>query len=238
VDDLAPAEARLAWEHAQRMGWSPDAAERYCHRCGISAGRGAATSLGCSECINTQFHWQRVTRLSAYVDPVKHWIQAFKFSRQWYWAPYLAEAMAQRIDVSPDPANCAVVPVPMPTLRRWKRGFNQSHLLAQHIARVRKVTLADVLYRVKYAQPQTNLDTAASRLRNVKDNFGIADVDLTGWHVWLIDDVKTTGATANACARLLKQAGAASVHLAVIAVANPHRPEAVSALSGVDGAET
>jgi predicted amidophosphoribosyltransferase len=47
------------------------------------------------------------------------------------------------------------------------------------------------------------------------------NIDLAGWRVWLIDDVKTSGATAGACARLLKKAGAARVNLAVMAVGDP-----------------
>ena len=55
----------------------------------------------------------------------------------------------------------------------------------------------------------------------MRNSFAIEAVDLTGHEVLLIDDVKTTGATLSACTRLLKQAGALSVHVAVIAVADP-----------------
>lgn len=221
LDELAPAEVRLAWDHAIEQGWSPDTADKYCHRCGVSVGRGAATERGCSHCLNLSLPWHRVERVSSYVSPMNHWIHALKFGRKWQWARPLADSLAMKVDLPPDGANVAVVPVPMPLLRRWRRGFNQSHLLAARIARARRMTFADILHRVKYAQPQTNLDTAHSRLQNVKNNFRIAPVDLTGWHIWLIDDVKTTGATAGACARLLRKAGASRVNLAVVAVADP-----------------
>jgi ComF family protein len=108
-----------------------------------------------------------------------------------------------------------VVPVPLHWWKRWQRGFNQAELLAREVARRWQAPLLSVLRRKKYTAAQAGL-TNAQRRRNAAGAFAVHG-RLDGKHVLLVDDVLTTGATASACARALKRAGAARVTLLTLA---------------------
>jgi predicted amidophosphoribosyltransferase len=117
-----------------------------------------------------------------------------------------------------------VCPTPMPWRRRWRRGYNQAHLMALAFGKTRNWRVAPLLYRSRYTPPQTAIPPSA-RPANVRRSFGIRRVDLTGYDIWLIDDVKTTGSTLKQCARLLRRHGARSINIAVAAVADPRRQD-------------
>ncbi len=114
-----------------------------------------------------------------------------------------------------------IVPMPLHWYRRWRRGFNQSELLAKAVARRTGLPVANrVLQRKRHAAPQSGL-TSAARRRNVAGLFSIADrASVAGRRILLVDDVLTTGATAQAAARALKSAGAAQVVLLTLARAD------------------
>jgi ComF family protein len=113
-----------------------------------------------------------------------------------------------------------IVPVPLHWRRRWNRGFNQAELLAREVSRHRRIPLLNALRRSKATANQAGL-TSAGRRRNIAGAFqSRAGVDLHGKRVLLIDDVFTTGATAGACARALKKAGAGTVCLLTLARAD------------------
>ncbi len=111
----------------------------------------------------------------------------------------------------------AVVPVPLHWRKRWQRGFNQAELLARSVARQRRVPLIDALRRKRSTAVQATL-ASAGRRRNVAGAFEMRRrADVAGKQILLIDDVMTTGATASACASVLKRAGAQSVSLVTLA---------------------
>jgi ComF family protein len=118
-----------------------------------------------------------------------------------------AIAIDERFDV--------VTPVPLHWRKHWQRGFNQADLLAAQVAKRRKIALLRCLRRKKPTEVQASL-AVAGRRRNVAGAFEIR-ADVRGKRVLLIDDVMTTGATASACATVLKRAGAKSVSLATLA---------------------
>ena len=109
------------------------------------------------------------------------------------------------------------VPVPLSRKRlRW-RGFNQAELLARKVAGKYNLELdSGNLIRVKHKKPQANL-TEISRLENVKECFSWQGGDLNKRNIILIDDVVTTGATLNACAKVLKASGAGEIWGLVVA---------------------
>jgi ComF family protein len=114
-----------------------------------------------------------------------------------------------------------IVPVPLHRLRLWQRRFNQAALLAQRIGRsTGKSVCLQVLTRARQTRQQVGL-TADERRRNVRAAFNVDPVErwrIEGRSVLLIDDVRTTGATAAACADTLKKAGAARVNLLTFAL--------------------
>ena len=120
------------------------------------------------------------------------------------------------------PGAALVMPVPLHRLRLWRRRFNQSALLAGELARHYELPL-DLfsLARIRPTRTQTGL-SASQRQRNVAGAFRVMGKKaVSGRRIILVDDVLTTGATANACARTLKKAGAEKVFLLTIARASP-----------------
>jgi ComF family protein len=114
-------------------------------------------------------------------------------------------------------------------VKRWPRGFNQSELLARAIARRYGMPISPVLRRVRATAVQAGLSHSARRA-NVEGAFRVRrGVSLEGRRVLLVDDVMTTGATASACARALKQAGARYVAVLTLARAD-RRPLAATGL--------
>jgi ComF family protein len=108
-----------------------------------------------------------------------------------------------------------VTAVPLHWFKRWRRGFNQSELLGQAIARARNIPSASVLRRTGATRAQAGLSNAQRR-ENVAGAFR-ARRRLNGLRILLVDDVMTTGATAGACAKALKKAGARSVSVLSLA---------------------
>jgi len=111
-----------------------------------------------------------------------------------------------------------LVPVPLHQKRLRERGYNQSCLLAQQLGRLGHLPVVDdCLIRQRHAPPQARTATVNERRSNVADAFSCRDLRLEGKQVLLIDDVSTSGATLDACARALKGAGAVSVWGLVLA---------------------
>jgi ComF family protein len=114
-----------------------------------------------------------------------------------------------------------IVPVPLYWRRQWTRGFNQAELLAGHLAKRRGIPVVNALRRKRATATQAGLATAGRR-RNVAGAFALRvksrlDPKLAGKKILLIDDVMTTGATASACASVLKRGGAKSISLLTVA---------------------
>jgi ComF family protein len=121
------------------------------------------------------------------------------------------------IDVLRDAS--VAVPVPLHRTRRWMRGFNQASALARHL----DLPVLPALKRIRATPSQTDLP-AARRHANVRNAFALRRrYDVRGLCVVLVDDVSTTGATLEACARVLIDAGAREVR-AVTAARVASRP--------------
>ena len=148
-----------------------------------------------------------------------------KFHKEWGWATWFGQQLAAAVQPIAEPEKTVVCHVPMPWIRRWRRGFSQARLMAAAFAARTGLRHAPILRRKGWQPPQTSMVLRSQRRDNVKDAFRIEAVDLTGYHVWLVDDVKNTGSSLTPCVKLLKQAGAASVNVAVAAVADPKQAD-------------
>lgn len=139
-------------------------------------------------------------------------IHAFKYSAWKAIAPGMADRMARLAwpaDVLDE--RTAIIPVPLARSRERERGYNQSALLAEEMSRRWQIPVwTDVVERSRATRTQTEL-TPGERLSNVAGAFRARDCagrKLRGAHVVIVDDVVTTGATLNACALALFEAGA------------------------------
>lgn len=214
-------------QEAREAGWRPDPPSAYCWRCGASAPVETVTLEGCPECFGQKLPWNRVFRLSSYEDPMAGWIKRLKFGRGWTVGPWIGQRLARQIPALDSELPEIVVPVPLHWMRRVSRGYNQAKLIAERFAAVRGLPLVPVLKRPRRTRPQSLL-TPGQRKSNVRHSFASIPVDLTGYRVWLVDDVKTTGSTFRECCRLLRKRGAAEIMLLVAAVAGGQKaPDAL-----------
>ncbi len=116
-----------------------------------------------------------------------------------------------------DQAFDAVVPVPLHSLRKREREFNQAEVLGRELIRAHEWELCDALERIRYTVTQTHFDRR-HRMRNLRDAFRMrAGAIVRGKSLLLVDDVLTTGSTLDECARVLLAAGARTVHALTVA---------------------
>lgn len=118
----------------------------------------------------------------------------------------------------------ALVPVPLHPKRLRERGFNQARALCDAVGRLRSLPVVEALWRERYTRTQTRLN-ADKRISNVRGAF-VCRMDVRGMRLVLVDDVRTTGATARNCAETLLRAGAESVTLLTATIARPGRDAA------------
>ena len=172
----------------------------------------------CGACLRETPHFERTIALFRYDFPADRIIHALKYGHQLAVAAWSAQRLAERIGSEPYDR---IVPLPLHPERLRERGFNQSAEIARSLQNWLKfpVDRKNVL-RTRATPPQADLPHKA-RHKNVRGAFECR-ADFTDQRLLLIDDVMTTGATVNECARVLKLHGAAEVTVAVIARALKH----------------
>jgi ComF family protein len=180
----------------------------------------------CPRCRRAPRVVDRSRAVGEYEGSLRDIIHAFKYDSRTSLARRLGAMMRAAGDDVLRDASCAI-PIPLHPWRRLHRGFNQATELAQRL----HVPVVHALWRRRATVPQSGL-TAADRRRNVREVFVLSPWVRTraarlAWLedrcVVLVDDVRTTGATLDACARVLKGAGAREVRALTIARAAPPR---------------
>jgi len=190
----------------------------YCPRCAAPLPIRPADTA-CIECQARRFHFSSVTRLGRYEGPLRAAVLKLKDARQRGLALALADLLVDaRGERLREWQVDAVVPVPMHWSRRLWRGGNSPSTIATRLASRLEVPLADhLLARRRRTVPQASLSPRRRRA-NVRGAFRAArHRNLPGARLLLVDDIMTTGATVDEAAKILLQAGAAFVGVAVVA---------------------
>lgn len=165
----------------------------------------------CQNCRGRRFFFERAVAGVLAKGMVREMVHRLKYRGERWLARPLAEWMVEvcereaaeglgRADV--------IVPVPLHWRREWVRGYNQAELLARELGRRLRLPVSGVLERIRYTESQTHFDRR-ERMRNPGGAFGLRrgkGVENLG--ILLVDDVFTTGATLDGCARVLREAGA------------------------------
>lgn len=194
--------------------------EPCCESCQRPMGNAATTkSAQCYACIADPPRHSGIAAACLYNDASRKLMLAFKHGGKIALAPLLARLIAARIPKS-EAGPPLLVPVPLHRWRIWQRGYNQAALLARELERLDKgELLVDALVRRKRTPSLGGLGreereralAGAIKLRSDASQI------IAGRHIWLIDDVLTSGATSDACTATLLDAGAASVGIACFA---------------------
>jgi len=160
-----------------------------------------------------KFAFDAVLHAANYDDVIKRCIHLFKYENKVQMKDLLGKLMSDFAGRNIDPDEIDfVVPVPLHPVKLRERQFNQSEVLAAYLAKkLNKKMVKDRLKRIKYTMPQTELKRE-QRLKNVNGAFRAKrNTNFEDKTVLLVDDVLTTGATLNECAKALKDAGAKKV---------------------------
>ena len=173
----------------------------------------------CEACLRKRPFFERIHAGYLYRGAVREAVHRFKYGGETLLSgslgPLLAEFAAARVERS---GTFMTVPVPLHPKRLRQRGYNQSLLLARHVA-ARLATPLDFLSlrRVRHTAPQSGLGSEERR-RNVRGAFAVNNPGVVkGKTVLLVDDVATTGNTLNECARVLGKAGCERILCVVLA---------------------
>lgn len=172
----------------------------------------------CPNCDGRRWNLETIVPACRYGGGVKGMIQRFKYGRDITLARPLGILLARALG---DPRIAgrtfdAVVPVPLHPQRERERGFNQAALLAGFLAGSRGVLRRDLLRRTRPTLQQAGFDRS-HRMENLRGAFALRRQLPRDATLLLVDDVSTTGATLNACAAVLKEAGAAETVAVVVA---------------------
>lgn|SRR5487761_2316745 len=191
----------------------PRLGKAHCPVCGLPTLNGNI----CGKCLKHAPSFEATLSSFAYAFPVDKLVQAIKFSGRLALVNQLADALALRISTRPD----YIVAMPLHPMRLRERGFNQSQLIAQRLAKNLEVSLlTDVCNRTRNTSPQSTLPWQ-ERGKNMRNAF-TCSADFSGKHIAIVDDVMTTGTTIGELARTLRTKGATKVSAWVLARTLPH----------------
>jgi ComF family protein len=185
----------------------------FCERCGLPYPGDLNTPFECTNC--REMEWDFSSARSAVVarNVVREVVHRYKYQRALWFESFLADLFLQgALPALRERDWDLIVPVPLYSVKRREREFNQAERLAAYLGAAAGIPLnSKLLCRVRPTATQTLL-TRQQRAANMRGAFGVrSGARLNGESVILVDDVFTTGATTNACARVLQAAGAGEV---------------------------
>lgn len=191
----------------------PELPQKRCPRCALPTPHGET----CGRCLRRPPEHDAALAAYRYDFPLDKLVQSFKYGHRLAWGQYFGGVLGQLVEGL---AVDVIVPLPLHLGRLRERGFNQAMELARPIAKQHGWRIDPTLcQRVRPTPPQADLHWR-QRVKNIRGAFHCT-ADLTGKRVLLVDDVMTTGASLNECARTLKLHGAAHVTALAVARALP-----------------
>ena len=190
----------------------------FCERCAEPYSRTAPGEFLCANCLDRRWSLERVRAAYRAVGTVREAILRFKYGREYHLRPWLGRWMRDGFrQYYAEEKWDALVPVPHHSERKKIRGFNQSAEIARWLSARIGIPVEEGLARVRATLSQARLKRV-ERLSNLRGALALAPgFDPRGRRLLICDDVFTTGATADACARVLRKAGAAEVAALTVA---------------------
>ncbi|MCX6936045.1 MAG: ComF family protein [Verrucomicrobia bacterium] len=190
----------------------------FCERCAEPYSRTAPGEFLCANCLDRRWSLERVRAAYRAVGTVREAILRFKYGREYHLRPWLGRWMRDGFrQYYAEEKWDALVPVPLHSERKKIRGFNQSAEIARWLSARIGIPVEEGLARVRATLSQARLKRV-ERLSNLRGALALAPgFDPRGRRLLICDDVFTTGATADACARVLRKAGAAEVAALTVA---------------------
>jgi ComF family protein len=189
--------------------------EPMCATCGVELPSMAGSGALCGACLAAPPPFDRARAVMRYGEVGRMMAHRLKYGRRLSLAGVMAAHVARLLEDGP-PETMLLVPVPLHRWRIWSRGFNQAALIARHVGKRTGIAVdVDLLRRVRNTPPLHSMGPR-ERARLVRGAFALSPATgsrLPGRTAILIDDIWTTGATATACARLLRQGGAERVEI-------------------------
>ena len=185
----------------------------FCGRCGLPFEGDLTTTFECTNCRELELHFTSARSAVVAKTLVLEIIHRFKYQRALWFENFLADLLVREATGVLQAGNWDfIVPVPLHPLKQREREFNQAEILGGHLSASTKVPLnMGLLRRVTPTLTQTRL-SKQQRAKNMEGAFAAGrGVKLNGERIVLVDDVFTTGATTNACAKALQAAGAGEV---------------------------
>lgn len=186
-----------------------------CESCALPFAFEQPEDSRCGACLAKAPAHDRARAVLAYGDIARTVALKLKYGRKLGLARLIAQHMERHVPPE-DRADMLIVPVPLHRWRLWWRGFNQSALIATALGGSLGIPVDnEILKRIKRTAPLRGMNPA-ERAKVLRGAFSLDKASrqqVAGKTVILIDDVYTSGATADGCARVLKKLGAASVHL-------------------------
>ena len=191
----------------------------YCRRCGKDASEYGLVEGRCPDCQDKGFHFDGIIRCGVYTESLRKMILGFKKGKT-ELDSVLGFLVKSALDGSIFYNDIDfLVPVPLHWSRRIVRGYNQSLILAKKTKHSSAKINTD-LVRIRRTQRQPAMESFNKRAANVADAFAVRRGNkFEGKNICLVDDIKTSGATLNECAKILKEAGAVKVYALALSVA-------------------
>lgn len=178
-----------------------------------------ATLGHCVHCREAKFRFDAACTLGPYDGDLRQVVLKIKHDQFESLAHHAAELLAAKVqDTSPAPPIDLVTCVPMHWFRRWLRGASAAETLGKRMAAELRLPYFPDLVRCQRLLPKQHTLTPPQRRKNVRRGYRVSrGFDIAGTHVLLVDDVLTTGATADQIAKLLRRAGASRITVAALA---------------------